>query len=455
MTLGSKDKKYVWHPFTQMKDYCAEEPLIIKKGKGVYLYDIYNRKYIDGVSSLWLTVHGHQKKELDNAVKSQLKKIAHSTLLGLSHPPAIELAEKLIGIAPKGLTKVFYSDDGATAVEIALKIAFQYWKQKINPEPKKKKFIAFRNAYHGDTVGAVSVGGIDLFHQCYKSLLFKTIFADYPYCYRCKEKQKCKDLASPLDNYSFLCVKNLEMLFKKYHKEAAGVIIEPLIQGAGGMIVAPRGFLKEVRRLCYKYDVLLIADEVATGFGRTGTMFACSQENVIPDILCLAKGITGGYIPLAATIVNDKIYRAFWGDYKERKTFFHGHSYTGNPLGCAAALANLKIFKDENTIEKLKPKIKYLKNIFGKFSQLEHVGDIRQCGMMAGIELVKDKESKFPYSWEEKIGIKVSKEARENGLIIRPLGNVIVLMPPLSINEKELKRMMDIVYEAIKEITSG
>ncbi|MFH1287201.1 MAG: adenosylmethionine--8-amino-7-oxononanoate transaminase [bacterium] len=448
MKLENKDKKFIWHPFTQMKDYCEEDPLIIEKGKGVYLYDIYNRKYIDGVSSLWLTVHGHQKKELDNAIKSQLKKIAHSTLLGLSHPPAIELAEKLVEIVPKGLTKVFYSDNGATSVEIALKIAFQYYKQRNNPKPKKEKFIAFRNAYHGDTVGAVSIGGIDLFHQCYKSLLFKTIFADYPYCYRCKEKQKCKNLTESK------CVKNLEILLKKYHKEIAGMIIEPLIQGAGGMIVAPYGFLKEVRKLCYKYDVLLIADEVATGFGRTGTMFACSQENVIPDILCIAKGITGGYIPLAATMVTENIYNAFWGDYKERKTFFHGHSYTGNPLGCAAALANLKIFKNENTIKKLGLKIKYLKNVLGKCRELEHVGDIRQCGMMAGIELVKNKGSKSPYLWEEKIGIKVSKEARNNGLIIRPLGNVIVLMPPLSINKKELKGMVDIVYEAIKKVTS-
>lgn len=447
MKLEDKDKKFIWHPFTQMKDYCAEDPLIIEKGNGVYLYDIYGRKYIDGVSSLWLTVHGHRKKELDDAIRSQLRKIAHSTLLGLSNKPAIELAEKLVEIAPKGLTKVFYSDDGATSVEVALKIAFQYWKQKTNPKPKKKKFIAFRNAYHGDTIGAVSAGGIGLFHQCYKPLLFKTIFAGYPYCYRCKEKQKCKSLTGSK------CVENLEMLFKKYHKEIAGVIIEPLIQGAGGMIVAPYGFLKKVRELCYRYNVLLIADEVATGFGRTGTMFACSQENVAPDILCLAKGITGGYIPLAATIVNDKIYRAFWGNYEERKTFFHGHSYTGNPLGCALALANLKIFRDENTVEKLRQKIEYLKDVLENFRQLEHVGDVRQCGMMAGIELVKSKRSKTPYLWEEKIGIKVSKEARNNGLIIRPLGNVIVLMPPLSISEKELKKTADIVYEAIKKVT--
>lgn len=433
MKLEDKDKKYIWHPFTQMKDYCAEEPLIIEKGRGVYLYDIYGRKYIDGVSSLWLTVHGHRKKELDDAIESQLRKIAHSTLLGLSHQPAIELAEKLVEIAPKGLTKVFYSDDGATSVEVALKVAFQY--------SRKRKFIAFRDSYHGDTVGAVSVGGIGLFHQCYKPLLFKTIFADYPYCYRCEDLTKGK------------CVKKLEMLLKKYHEEVAAVIIEPLIQGAGGMIVAPHGFLKEVRKLCYEYDVLLIADEVATGFGRTGTMFACSQENVVPDILCLAKGITGGYIPLAATIVNDKVYRAFWGDYKERKTFFHGHSYTGNPLGCAVALANLKIFRDENTIEKLGPKIEYLKDVLENFRQLEHVGDVRQCGMMVGIELVKSKRSKTPYLWEEKIGIKVSMEARRNGLIIRPLGNVIVLMPPLSISEKELKKMAGIVYEAIRKVT--
>ncbi|MDD5771964.1 MAG: adenosylmethionine--8-amino-7-oxononanoate transaminase [bacterium] len=447
MSLEEKDKKYIWHPFTQMKDYCSEVPLIIEKGKGVYLYDIYGNKYIDGVSSLWLTVHGHQKKELNDAFRSQLKKIAHSTLLGLSHPAAIELAEKLINIAPKGLTKLFYSDNGATSVEIALKIAFQYWKQKADPEPKKKNFIAFKNAYHGDTVGAVSVGGIGLFHQCYRSLLFKTIFAEYPYCYRCKEKHNCKNINKSR------CVNKLEILIKKNHNKIAGLIIEPLIQGAGGMIVAPPGFLDEVRRLCDKYNILLIADEVATGFGRTGTMFACERENVIPDIMCIAKGITGGYIPLAATLVKENIYKAFLGDYKEMKTFFHGHSYTGNPIGCAVALANLKIFKKEETLKRLIPKIEYFKNNLEKFIELEHVGDIRQCGMMVGLELVKNKRTKVPYLWDEKIGIKVTKEARKNGLIIRPLGNVIVLMPPLSILKNEIKAMLDIVHKAIKKVT--
>ncbi|MEW6088158.1 MAG: adenosylmethionine--8-amino-7-oxononanoate transaminase [bacterium] len=449
MDLEEKDKKYIWHPFTQMKDYCLGKPLIITKGEGVYLYDNYNRKYIDGVSSLWLTLHGHQKKELDNAVKSQLKKIAHTTLLGLSHPAAIELAEKLVGIAPKGLTKVFYSDNGATSVEIALKIAYQYWKQKTGPRTKKEKFIAFRNSYHGDTIGAVSVGGISLFHGCYKSLLFETIFADYPYCYRCEGKQYCKEINKSQ------CVKKIERLIKKNSNEIAGLVIEPLIQGAGGMIAAPPGFLKEIKNICSEYNVLLIADEVATGFGRTGAMFACMKEDVAPDILCAAKGITGGYLPLAATLVTENIYKAFWGDYKDKKTFFHGHSYTGNPLGCAAALANLEVFRKENIIEKLGPKINCFTKLLEKFRALEHVGDIRQCGMMAGIELVKNKSSKTPYLWEEKIGIKVTEESRENGLIIRPLGNVIVLMPPLSISRNELKSMIDIVFKAIKKITNG
>src|SRR3989338_820369 len=449
--LEKLDKKHLWHPFTQMREWERETPLIIERSEGIYLIDIYGRKYLDGVSSLWVNVHGHKKKEIDNAIKAQLDKISHSTLLGLGNVPSIELAEELIKIVPKGLTKVFYSDNGSTAVEIALKMAYQYWEQQSGvssqeSEVKKIKFISFTGAYHGDTFGSMSVGEIDVFVEKHKPLLFATYKADYPYCYRCPTDKKypsCK----------IACIKSFEDILKKHHREIAACIIEPIVQGAAGMIVAPHRFLKKVRGLCTRYNILLIADDVATGFGRTGKLFACEHENVMPDFLCLAKGITGGYLPLAATLTTEKIYKAFLGKYKELKTFFHGHTYTGNPLGCAAALANLNIFKKEKTIQKIQPKIKLLSELLAGFKELPYVGDVRQKGLIAGIELVKDKLTKESYPMNERIGHKVCMEARKYGLMIRPLGNVIVIMPPLSITVEELKKMLDIVHQCIQSVT--
>lgn len=445
--LKKSDKKFIWHPFTQMKDYLKEENLIVEEGKGSWLKDTGGKWYLDGVSSLWVNVHGHRNKEIDGAVKSQLNKIAHSTLLGLGNKASVELAKELIKVAPEGLSKVFYSDSGSTAVEIALKMVFQYWQQKPQKSAKKKKnFISFVNAYHGDTIGSVSVGGIDLFHKIYNPLLFKTIKAHYPYCYRCHLKlsyPKCR----------LACTGYLEDLIKRRHNEIAGLLIEPLVQAAAGMLVSPPGFLKEVRRLCTKYDILFIADEVAVGFGRTGKLFACEHEGISPDIMVLAKGITGGYLPLAATLTTEKIFSGFLADYGEKKTFFHGHTYTGNPLACQAALANLRIFKRKGFFKGLKKKEEFLKKALEKFEDLEHVGDIRQRGLMVGIELVKNKKKKMPYKWEDKIGIKVIKDARRHGVILRPLGNVIVLMPPLSIKKDELNRLLDCAYKSIKTIT--
>jgi adenosylmethionine-8-amino-7-oxononanoate transaminase len=444
--LKNKDKNFVWHPFTQMKDYIKEAPLIIKEGKGCYLKDINGRSYIDGISSLWVNLHGHRKKEIDAAIKKQLSKISHSTLLGFSNVPAVELAEELVKISPKGLDKVFFSDDGSTAVEIAIKMACQYWQQQPKEEYRNKtKFISFTGAYHGDTLGSVSIGGIELFHKIYNPLLFDVIRAKYPYCYRCpwgKEKQSCVKI----------CLFHLEKLIIKNHFQTAALIIEPLVQGAAGMVTALEGFLKHVWQLCKKYNILLIADEVAVGFGRTGKMFACEHEGVSPDIMALAKGITGGYLPLAATLVTKKIYDGFLGEYKDKKTFFHGHSYTGNQLACAAALANLNLFKKEKVLEKVQKKSIQLKNMLEKFYEIPIVGDIRQKGLMVGIELVKDKESKKGFNYEDKIGIKVCQEAIKRGVIIRPLGDVIVLMPPLSISLKDLKKLVDVVEEAIRKI---
>jgi adenosylmethionine-8-amino-7-oxononanoate aminotransferase len=444
--LEKLDKKYIWHPFTQMQEWEKEPQIIIESGAGSLLTDVRGKKYIDGVSSLWVTVHGHRKKEIDAAVSAQLKKIAHSTLLGLSNVPAVVLAEKLIRIAPKGLSKVFYSDSGSTAVEIALKIAFQYWQQKGPEFRSKTKFISLNEAYHGDTIGSVSVGGIDLFHRIYKPLLFASYKIESPYCYRCtlgKTRPRC----------GFACVKHAEAVIRRRCRETAALIIEPLVQGAAGMLMQPPGYLKRIRELCTKYGILMIADEVATGFGRTGSMFACEREGVSPDIMCIAKGITAGYLPLAATLTTGEIYRGFLAEYREMKTFFHGHTYTGNPLACAAANASLDLFKKESTLKKLQPKIAMLSSELTRINELKHVGEIRQKGFMVGIELVRNGKTKEPYPLEQKKGIRVALECRRHGLIIRPLGNVIVLMPPLAISKRELKRMTEIVYGAIKAVT--
>lgn len=442
--IENLDKKYLWHPFTQMQEWADENPVIITGGRGSFLKDIFGKWYLDGVSSIWVTIHGHGKKEIDNAIKDQIGKISHSTLLGLTHPLAATLAEMLVKITPKGLSRVFYSDNGSTAVEIGLKMAFQYWQHK--GKKQKTKFLSLKNAYHGDTIGAVSVGGIDMFQKMFSPMLFKSFYAPSPYCYRCELHRK-------YPSCDFLCLRKMEDILKKHGEKIAGLIIEPLVQGAAGMITSPPGYLKGVSRLCRKYNVLMIADEVATGFGRTGKMFACEHENVSPDILCLAKGVTGGYLPLAATLATDKIFRTFLAKYKDLKTFFHGHTYTGNQLACAAAVANLDVFRKEKTIGKMQKKIEILKRELGKTADFPHVGDIRQRGLMVGIELVKDKKTGEPYALKEKIGWNVCSKAREKGLIIRPLGNVIVLMPPLSISFEELKCLAGITAGAIGEVT--
>jgi len=444
--LQRLDKSRIWHPFTQMQEWEKEPQLIIESGEGSVLTDISGNRYIDGVSSLWVTVHGHRKKEIDRAIASQLRKIAHSTLLGLSNVPAVILADKLVKAAPKGLTRVFYSDSGSTSVEIALKIAFQFWQQKGRSYKAKTQFISLTEAYHGDTIGSVSVGGIDLFHRIYRPLLFSSCKIPSPYCYRCplgKKRPTCR----------MACLKRAEAVIRKNHGRTAALVIEPLVQGAAGMLMQPAGYLRKIRELCSKYDLLMIADEVATGFGRTGRMFACEHEEVRPDILCTAKGITGGYLPLAATLTTEDLYRGFLGEYRELRTFFHGHTYTGNPLACAAAIANLDLFRTEGTLRKLQPKIGLLSRELERFTELAHVGEIRQKGFMVGIELVRNKETKEPYALEQKIGIKVTLECRRRGLVIRPLGNVIVLMPPLSISSGQLKQLLKIVHAAIVTAT--
>ncbi|MFC5649947.1 adenosylmethionine--8-amino-7-oxononanoate transaminase [Paenibacillus solisilvae] len=442
--LAALNKNHVWHPFTQMKDYVHSDPLIIERGEGIMLYDVHGRAYYDGFSSVWLNVHGHHVPELNQAITEQLKLVAHSTLLGMANVPAIELAEKLAGISPKGLNKVFYSDSGATGVEIAIKMAFQYWhNQGVRG---KTSFITMNQAYHGDTIGAVSVGAIPLYHDVFRPMLFPSHIIPYPYAYRHEggEMKALEDTLAALRN-----------LLETRADEIAALIVEPIVQGASGIIVMPQGCLSEMAALCRKHGVLLIADEVATGFGRTGAMFACDLEDVSPDLMVIGKGLTGGYLPLAATLATDEVYSAFYGDYQEQKTFFHGHSFTGNPLGCAAALANLKLFEDRNIVEGVRTKASFVEQKLAALKDRPHVGEIRQKGLMVGIELVQDKDSRAPYDWAERIGVRTSLRARELGMLTRPLGNVIVFIPPLASSQAELDAMTAILSESIISVTEG
>jgi adenosylmethionine---8-amino-7-oxononanoate aminotransferase len=421
--LVAADRAHLWHPFTQQRDWAGEEVVIVERAEGTDLVDTRGRRYIDGVSSLWCNVHGHRQPRIDAAIRDQLDRVAHSTMLGLSHPPAIELARRLIEIAPPGLTRVFYSDSGSTATEIALKMAFQYWHQQ--GEERRTRFISLREAYHGDTIGSVSVGGIDLFHATYRPLLFETLSAE------------------PGD------VDDMRRLFEAHPGEIAGVIVEPLVQGAAGMIVHPPGYLRAVRELCDEHGTLLICDEVATGFGRTGRMWACEHEDVSPDLMCVAKGLTGGYLPLAATLTSERVYDGFLGSHTDYRTFFHGHTYTGNPLACAAALATLDVFEQDRTIERLQPKIDLLARQLEPVAARPDVAEIRRRGFMTGIELDQDR-----YPPELKIGHRVTLEARKRGAIVRPLGNVVVLMPPLAISDADLTRLLEITAASIEAATA-
>lgn len=442
--LAALNKSHVWHPFTQMKDYNNDAPLIIERGEGVRLYDVQGRAYYDGFSSVWLNVHGHNVPELNQAITDQLTRVAHSTLLGMANVPAIELAEKLAGIAPQGLSKVFYSDSGAAGVEIAIKMAFQYWHNK--GQSRKKTFVTMNGAYHGDTIGAVSVGAIPLYHDLFRPMLFPSHIIPYPHAYR-------YDGGAELAKEAAFAA--LRGLLESRSDEIAALIVEPIVQGASGILVMPEGCLREMAELCRKHDVLLIADEVATGFGRTGAMFACELENVAPDLMVVGKGLTGGYLPVAATLASDKVYDAFYAEYEAQKTFFHGHSFTGNPLGCAVALASLKLMEERAVVEGVRAKALFVESKLAALKERPHVGDIRQKGLMLGIELVRDQASGEPYAWEERIGIRTCRKARELGMLTRPIGNVIVFIPPLASTEAELDAMTDILAEAVIRVTEG
>jgi adenosylmethionine---8-amino-7-oxononanoate aminotransferase len=443
--LRGWDRAHLWHPFTPMADWAASDPLVIERGEGIYLYDTEGNRYLDGVSSLWCNVHGHRHPTLDAAIVEQIGRVAHSTLLGVTHPSAIELAVRLVELAPEGLTRVFFSDDGATAVEVALKMAFQYWRQKPELEPRRNLFLALGGAYHGDTLGDASVGGVEVFHAMFKPLLFPTLRAPSPYCYRCPLGLERPDCA-------MACLGEVDRLLAEHPGEVAAVILEPLVQGAAGMIVHPEGYLGGLRELTRKHGTLLIADEVAVGFGRTGSLFACERERITPDFLCLAKGLTGGYLPLSATLTTEEVYSAFHGTASEGKTFFHGHTFAGNPLGSAVALASLRVFDDEKTLENLPPKVELLRARLAGLATWTNVGDVRQKGLIAGIELVEDKATKAPFPWDFQVGARICRHARSLGLLIRPLGDVLVVMPPLSISVEELGGMMDVLETSMEQI---
>ena len=440
------DKQYVWHPFTQQKGWSEAEQLVIERGEGVKLIDTDGNEYYDGVSSLWVNLHGHRRPEIDRAICEQLSRIAHSTMLGLVNQPASELAERLVKLAPPGLARVFYSDDGSTAVEAALKMAFQYWQHK--GQPQKQRFLTLAAAYHGDTIGSVSVGGIDLFHRVFKPLLFEAEQLPCPSCFHC-------ELTGDKDTGSLLCVEALEKILAEHHGQIAGVIIEPLIQAAAGMLMQPKGYLRRVRALTQRYNVLLIADEVAVGFGRTGKLFACEHEGVTPDFLALSKGISGGYLPLAATLTTQAVYDAFLGGPQEAKTFYHGHSYTGNPLACAAALASLDIFAQDDVLAGLQAKIALLGDYRERLARHPAVGDARQCGMILALELLADKEKRTPFPVEKMMASSVCHAARRYGLIIRNIGDVIIFMPPLASTTAELADMLAAIDQALEAVFSG
>jgi adenosylmethionine---8-amino-7-oxononanoate aminotransferase len=445
--LKRLDHSHIWHPFTQMKEWLDEDPVIISRGDGHYLIDDHGRKYLDGVSSLWCNVHGHRKKEIDDAIKVQLDRIAHSTFLGLSHAPGIQLAQKLIETAPKGLQRVFYSDNGATAVEIALKMAVQYW--QLKGEGKRTLIASLAESYHGDTVGSMSMGYSETFHRFHKSLLFPVLRITPPHVFRFYRAMSEADALEA-------AIEQARQKLSDNQTELAALVMEPLMQGAAGMWAQPLEYLQALSEICRRNNILLILDEVATGFGRTGKMFACEHAGVTPDILCLAKGITGGYLPLAATLASEEIFSAFLGEYKEYKTFFHGHTYTGNPLGCAAAIANLELFEREDVIEKMQPGICQVKERLQRdFLSLPHVSDVRQWGYMVGIELVENRNGGKNYPPEMRVGHKVILEARRRSVLIRPLGDIIILMPPLTITAKELSALLDAVYESIQIVTGN
>lgn len=442
--LAAADHRHLWHPFTQMQVWLADEPMIIERGEGNYLIDARGNRYLDGVSSLWCNVHGHRKAQLDQALREQIDRIAHSTMLGLSNTPAIELAQALIAIAPKGLSRVFYSDSGAEAVEVALRIAAQYW--QLAGQSDRTLFVTLEEAYHGDTIGSASLGYSEPFHRHIRPLLFRAVKTPPPHIFRFHQQ-----MASGAADQAALAA--AAQIFEKHGKETAALIIEPLMQGAAGMWSHSTAYLRSMVEMARAAGALVIADEVATGFGRTGAMFACDHAGITPDLLCLGKGITGGYLPMAGTLATEQVFEAFLGRPEEFRAFYYGHTYTGNPLAAAVALANLNIFRDEHVIEALAPRIEFLRTALqSRFGHHPNVADIRQWGLMAGVELMDSPQERRAFPYAAQTGARIARAARKTGVIVRPLGDVLVFMPPLSIVPEEIEMLAEAVYHAMCEV---
>jgi adenosylmethionine-8-amino-7-oxononanoate aminotransferase len=495
-SLAKLDRQYVWHPFTQMRDWLRREPVVIVSGKDAVLRDLHGQEYLDANSSIWTNLHGHNHPKINAAIRRQLKKIAHSSALGLANEPASLLAAHLVTLAnadtydlrlaidtrragqarkskivTRKLEKVFFSDDGSTAVEVALKLAYEHTRRTRGPNPERR-FLSLEGAYHGDTVGAVSLGHIDLFHKAFSGLLFKSDKVMAPYCYRCPFNRAKPERADARDcrKCRWECLGLLERKFaspKAKRNPPAAFVFEPLMQGSAGMIPQPEGWLRRAAEIARAYGALLIADEVMTGFGRCGRpkseirnpkseiLFACHREGVQPDFLCLAKGLTGGYLPMAATLTTQAVFDSFLGEYEECKTFFHGHSYTANQIGAAAALASLEVLQSRASLQSRSRLEQTLRDELRSLWSLPHVGDVRQVGLIAGVELVEDWRTRKPFEWRDRAGIRVCNEMARRGVLTRPVGNVIVLMPPYCTTPAQARRMVGALRQSIEEILGG
>lgn len=435
-----RDLSVLWHPCTQMKDH-EQLPLIpIRRGEGVWLEDFDGKRYLDAVSSWWVNVFGHANPRINQRIKDQLDQLEHVMLAGFSHQPVVELSERLVQITPEGLERVFYTDNGSTGIEVALKMSFHYWRNV--GQPNKQRFVTLTNSYHGETVAAMSVGDVALFTDTYKPLLLDTFKVPSPDCYLRPDGMSWEDHSRNM----FL---HMEQTLARHHQEIAAVIVEPLIQGAGGMRMYHPVYLKLLRDACDRYDVHLIHDEIAVGFGRTGTMFACEQAGITPDFLCLSKALTGGYLPMAAVLTTDKLYQAFYDDYTTLRAFLHSHTYTGNPLACAAALATLDIFEQDGIIEANKALATRMASATAHLRDHPHVAEVRQTGMAVAIEMVQDKASKTPYAWQERRGLTVYQHALQRGALLRPLGSVVYFLPPYTITEEQIDFLAEVATEGI------
>lgn len=442
----ARDLKHNWHPYTQMKDCRRFPPILIEKARGLKLYGAGGGWYYDTISSWWCNVHGHNHPRIREAIRRQTASLDHVLFAGFTHRPAILLAEKLTALAPRRLTKLFFSDNGSTAVEVALKMSLQYWQNLGKPE--RRRFVSLDRGYHGDTVGAMSVSGAGPFNERFAPLLFRTYKAPSPYCYRCPEGREPA-------NCAIECARPLGRLLEKHGPEIAGIILEPLVMAAGGMIIYPPAYLDRAGKLARKHGVHLILDEVATGFGRTGKMFACEHAHVQPDFLCLSKGITSGALPLGATLTTERVYRAFYADYAQRKTFYHGHTYTANPVACAAALASLRVFEEEDTLARVRGLLPQFRDGLERFRSLPIVGDVRQIGLIGAIELVKDRRTKEPFGARERVGLKIYGDGLKRNLVLRPLEHIVYLFLPLCVRERELRFILDNAYAVVQAQSGG